>query len=226
MLRAAANFAILLVALAAFPEEVIDRMVAVVNRQVILQSELEEAERVERLQQGKPVDEMTSQETDAVLDRLIDQALLQQQIVNNSVVEPAADEISSQIHEIRSQIPGAAADEKWRALLAAYGLTEQDVAMRIASQLRILKFIDLRFRILARVDRASISSYYQEKLLPKLRKQGAPEPPLSQVSGKIEQILTEQRINELLNSWLQALRSQAHIEKISSDSKAAAGALQ
>ena len=217
---------LVLVVLAAFPEEVVDRIVAVVNRQVILQSELEEAQRVESLQQGKSLDELTSQTADAVLDRLIDQALLQQQIVNKSVVEPATDEISSQIREIRSHIPGAAADEKWRALLGAYGLNEQDVAIHIASQLRILKFIDLRFRILARVDRASISSYYQEKLLPELRKQGASEPPLSQVSGKIEQILTEQRINELLNSWLQALRSQAHIEKMNSDPKATAGALQ
>jgi hypothetical protein len=217
---------LLLVAVVAWPGEVVDRMVAVVNRQVILQSELEETEHVELLLQGKPLSESTRAEVDSVLDRLIDQALLQQQIVNSYVLEPTVEEISFQVREIRAQISGAAVDEKWQAMLAAYGVTEKDVQMHIASQVRILKFIDLRFRTVARVDRASIASYYQEKLLPELRKQGAAEPPLSQVTGKIEEILTEQRINDLLNSWLQALRSQAHIEKMGPDSTAAAGATQ
>jgi peptidyl-prolyl cis-trans isomerase SurA len=81
----------------------------------------------------------------------------------------------------------------------------------------------------ARVDRASISQYYNQTLLPQLRQQGAPPPPLSEVSDKIQQVLTEQRINELLNSWLEALRSQAQIEKMPespADSQVAAGAKQ
>jgi hypothetical protein len=50
--------------------------------------------------------------------------------------------------------------------------------------------------------------------VPELRKQGAPDPPLNEVSEKIEKIVIEQRIDELLNDWLQTLRSQAHIEKM------------
>ena len=100
-------------------------------------------------------------------------------------------------------------------MLSGYGVTEQDVGTQLLSQVRILQFIDLRFRGLVTVDKAAVTSYYQEKLLPALRKQGAPEPPLDQVSGKIEKIVAEQRIDELLADWLQTLRSQAHIEKIS-----------
>jgi hypothetical protein len=74
------------------------------------------------------------------------------------------------------------------------------------------------------VDRTAISDYYKQKLVPELQKQGAPEPPLSQVSEKIEKILTEQRIDDLLNSWLQTLRSQAHIQKLNASPSAAAGA--
>src|SRR5579872_1147937 len=85
---------LLLAAVVAWPGEVVDRMVAVVNRQVILQSELEETEHVELLLQGKPLSESTKAEIDSVLDRLIDQALLQQQIVNSYVLEPTAEEIS------------------------------------------------------------------------------------------------------------------------------------
>lgn len=223
-MRPVANLMLLLMTVTAFSQEIVDQMVAVVNKQVILQSELEETAHIEFLMQGKPLSALTNPEMDAVLDRLIDQGLLQQQIVDNPALEPTADEVSAQVRDLRSKIPSAATDEKWLEMLAAYGVSEQDVASHIASQLRILKFIDLRFRALARADRASVSSYYNQTLIPELRKQGAPEPPLSQVSDRIEEILTEQRINELLNSWLQALRSQAHIEKMNMASQTAPGA--
>jgi len=210
--------------MAASCADVVDRMVAVVNRQVILQSELEQAAHVEFLLQGRSLDQLNATEMHSVLERMIDQALLEQQIVGTTLMDPSLDEIAARLHEVRAEIPGAAADEKWRTMLISYGVSQEDVEKQIAAQLRILRFIDLRFRTLAHVDRASISNYYTEKLLPELRKQQAPEPPLSQVSDKIEKILTEQRIDELLNSWLQTLRSQARIQKMDADSKAATGA--
>lgn len=203
--------------------EVVDRMVAVVNRQVILQSELEQAARIEFLLQGRSLDQLNQAEMQAVLDRMIDQALLEQQILNTPMLDPSPEEIAARIHEVRAQIPGAPDDQAWRSMLVTYGVTEEDVEKQIATQLRILRFIDLRFRSLAHVDRASIFNYYTDKLLPELRKQGAPEPPLSQVSDKIEKVLTEQRIDELLNSWLQTLRTQVHIQKMSADSRTSGG---
>lgn len=219
-----ANLVLALAALAASHAQVVDRMVAVVNRQVILQSELEEAEHIDFLLQGKPLDRLNSSEMEAVLEQLIDQALIRQQIVDSSVVDPTAEEVSSRVQDLRSKIPGSATDDQWREMLANYGVTQRDLEIRIASQLRILKFVDLRFRTLARVDRATISNYYNQTLLPELRKQHAPEPPLNEVSDKIQEILTQQRIDELLTSWLQALRSQAQIEKMPSDSQPQVGA--
>jgi hypothetical protein len=43
------------------------------------------------------------------------------------------------------------------------------------------------------------------------------------VSDKIEQILAEQRIDELLNNWLKTLRAQAHIERMLPATAANAG---
>jgi hypothetical protein len=50
--------------------------------------------------------------------------------------------------------------------------------------------------------------------LPEVRKRNASEPKLAEVSDKIEQILAEQRIDELLSNWLKTLRAQAHIERM------------
>ena len=202
--------------------QVVDRMVAVVNRHVILESELDQAARVEFLMQGKPTDKLTAADLQAVLDQLIDRALLDQQMGNQELLDPTPAELASRIKEIRTQLPGAASDDQWKALLTHYGLTQQDVEDQITSQVRILRFVDLRFRGLVRVDKNDIATYYQEKLLPELHKRGASEPALAEVSDNIEKILTEMRIDEMLNNWLQTLRAQAHIEKMANSSSSLA----
>ncbi len=194
--------------------QVVDRMVAVVNKHVILESELDQATRVEFLLQAKPIQSLTQVDRSAVLERLIDRSLLDQQIVNPAMLDPAPEELAAKIKEIRDGMPGAAANDRWNAILAGYGLTQQDVEEQLSSQFRILRFIDLRFRGLVRVEKEAIAAYYQDRFLPEVRKRNASEPKLSEVSNKIEQILAEQRIDELLNNWLKTLRAQAHIERM------------
>jgi peptidyl-prolyl cis-trans isomerase SurA len=194
--------------------QVVDRMVAVVNKQVILESDLDQATRVEFLQQGKPIERLTYADRAAVLDRLIDRSLLDQQIVNPAMLDPSPDELKARVEEIRQGIPGASTEERWKTLLTGYGLMQQDVEEQLASQFRILRFIDLRFRGLVRVDKEAIATYYQDRFLPEVRKRNASEPKLAEVSDKIEQILAEQRIDDLLNNWLKTLHAQAHIERM------------
>lgn len=215
-MRRASQFALLFCLLVGRAQEVVDRMVAVVNKRVILESELDQARRVELLLQGKPLtkEKPPPQEMQALLDRLIDRSLLEQQITDPAVLDPTPEELAERIKEVRSQVPGAASDEGWKTLLAAYGLEQIDVEKHVISEFRVLRFLDLRFRKLVHVDKAEIAAYYEEKLLPELRRQGAPAPPLQEVSKKIEEILVEQHMDQMLNEWLGTLRTQAHIEKI------------
>jgi len=209
------QFALLLLPLSAFAQpQMVDRMVAVVNKRVILQSDLDQAARVEFLLQGKSIATLTQADTAAVLDQLIDRALLDQQIINPGMLDPTTDEIAAKVKEVRENFPGGAGrvDDRWKATLAAYGLTSQDLEEQLSSQARILRFVDLRFRGLVRIEKDDIETYYQEKFLPEMRKRNAAAPPLAEVSGRIEQILVEQHIDGLLSDWLKTLRAQAHIE--------------
>lgn len=213
-MRARVQLAFMLLAFAVASAQVVDRMVAVVNKRVILESELDQNARVECLMQGKALDRFTAGDRGAVLDRLIDRALLDQQIVSGEMLDPTPEELASQLKQVREQVAPGASDERWRTLLTSYGVVEADVQEYLASQFRFLRLVDLRFRGLVRVDKNDINAYYQDKLLPQLRKEGAAEPPLSQVSDKIEKVLTEQSIDQMLQRWLETLRSQAHIEKM------------
>ncbi|MBZ5492357.1 MAG: SurA N-terminal domain-containing protein [Acidobacteriia bacterium] len=213
-MRARRHFVIVLLLAGIAQAQVVDRMVAVVNKHVILESELDQATRVEFLLQSKPIERVTSVDRTAVLERLIDRSLLDQQIVNPAMLDPAPEELKSKIEELRQGIPGVSTNENWKTILAGYGLTQQDVEEQLTSQFRILRFIDLRFRGLVRIDKEAIAVYYRDRFLPEVRKRNASEPQLSEVSDKIEQILAEQRIDELLNNWLKTLRAQAHIERM------------
>jgi hypothetical protein len=192
---------------------VVDRIAAVVNRRVILESELDQSVRVEAMLQNRPLDETTGSRREA-LDESIDRILLEQQIVESDVVDPTAEELAARLKEVRAQVKGATTDEGWQKALTAYGLTEHDVEDHLISEFRVLRFVDLRLRGLVRVDKTAIAEYYQDKFLPELTRRAAPAPPLADVSDKIEKILIEQRMDAMLNDLLQNLRAQAHIERM------------
>ena len=192
---------------------VVDRIAAVVNKRVILDSELDQSLRVEALLQNRPMDE-TLRSRQQALDQWIDRILLEQQIVESDVVDPTPEELAARLKEVRAQVNGATTDEGWQKALAAYGLTEHDIEDHLISEFRVLRFVDLRLRGLVRVDKTAIADYYQDKFLPELARRGTPAPPLADVSDKIEKILVEQRMDSMLNDLLQNLHAQGHIERM------------
>jgi hypothetical protein len=214
-MRMCLQFAVLLLFAGICQAQVVDRMVAVVNKRVILESQLDEATRVDCLLQGKLVEQRTYADNVAALERLIDQSLIDQQIMQPEMLDPLPSELAVEMKQVRDGVPGAGDDGHWKAILAGYGLTQQDVGNYLVSRLRILKFVELRFRGLVRVEKDAVAVYYQNQFLPELRKRNVIEQPkLAEVSAKIEQILMEQRIDDLQKDWLKTLRSQAHIEKM------------
>ncbi len=68
--------------------EVVDRMVAVVNKQVILQSEVDQALRIELLLSGQPAARLGEAQALPVIEQLIDQTLLRQQITDALALDP------------------------------------------------------------------------------------------------------------------------------------------
>jgi parvulin-like peptidyl-prolyl isomerase len=191
--------------------EIVDGIVATVNGVAILQSDVEQALRCEALFNGLALSSITPAQQQAVRERLIDQELLRQQMAN-TLPPPQPHDLQERILQVRRQIPEASSVSGWRAVLERYGLSEQEVAERIAVQMQIAAFVDLHLQSNVQVDSASVRAYYQEKFLPELRQRRAPEPPLTEVSGQIEAILRQQREDELLNSWLHSLRQQSRIE--------------
>jgi hypothetical protein len=123
-------------------------------------------------------------------------------------------EVASRAAEIRKLYPQARSDEGWTTLLSGYELTPQTLETRISQQLQLMRLVDARLRPSVQIDSKSIESYYNRELLPQLRQAGGQSVALSDVTPKIKELLTQQKVNELLVAWLQNLRSGSsiHIE--------------
>jgi len=211
----------LLAALPLRAAEVLDRIVASVNGTIILQSDWEDALRYEALATSRPPADLPAEERKAALDRLIDQELLQEQMHSSDFQHASDQEIAQQVVAIRKQYPDGESDQAWQAVLSRYRLTGTELKRQVALQLDVMRLVDARLRPGVNVDSTSIESYYNQELLPQLRQSGAKEVPLAEVTPKIKELLTQQKVNQLLVAWLQNLRSGSDIrtETISFDSR-------
>src|ERR1700691_866408 len=191
--------------------EVIDRIIATVNGYVILQSDLDEALCYEALLSNRSLAQFNDDDRRAVLDRLIDQELLRGQMKSADFRHATDEEVAAHVAEARRQSPQAASAEAWQALLAQYHLTEKSLFEHVRQQIDVMRLVDARLRPAVQIDSKSIEAYYRDQFVPKLKKSGADQVPLAEVSNKIRELLTEQKVSEMLVSWLQTLRSEGQV---------------
>jgi sulfur carrier protein ThiS len=194
--------------------DVLDRIVATVNGHVILQSDWEDAIRCEAFMDGRSRDQFTLQDRKATLDRLIDQELLREQLSASDFQHAKDNEVGRRLQEIRHLYAGTETEQGWRDTLARNGVNEDELKARIALQLDLMQLVDAKLRPTVNIDSKTIESYYNGELLPQLRQSGEKEVSLAEVTPKIKELLTQQKVNELLTAWLQNLRTGSEISTV------------
>jgi hypothetical protein len=195
---------------------VLDRVVAVVNNQTILASDLDQEIQLSVLDPaGVGLGVLTHKRA---LEQLISRALIQQQIrqEDEQAADPPQAEVNARLAEIRRELPvcirqNCATETGWKVFLAAHGLTEERVEAYFRYRLQILRFIEQRFQPGIRVSPEQIDSYYRDTLLPQYIN-GEAIPKLEQVAPRIEEILLQQQVNILFDDWLGNLRKQGEVE--------------
>ncbi len=220
--------AALVLAVSARAGQIVDRVVTNVNGHVVLQSDWEQEIAYEAFSNGRDPDSFTSAERKAALDRLIDQELLREQV---RPTQPApADQVTAQLAEMRKEVSklyaesvtsatGSAAaatnpvneEDRWHTILRRYGLTQSALEKRVSDQIQLMKLVEDRLRPSIQIDQHAVESYYHDQLLPEMKKAGATAKPLTEVFGRIKDLLAEQKMNELLSGWLANLRAGSHI---------------
>jgi peptidyl-prolyl cis-trans isomerase SurA len=195
---------------------VLDRVVAVVNNQTILSSDLDNEIRLSILDPSQGSSEPLSRQH--ALDQLISRALIEQQMRQEDIQAalPSQAEVDARLTEIRRELPACArascnTDNGWQAFLSSHQLTQPRVDRYLRNRIEVLRFIEQRFRQGIRISPQEVDDYYRKTLLPQYAP-GTQPPPLDRVAARIEEILLQQQVSALFDDWLKSLRRQGEIE--------------
>jgi hypothetical protein len=200
---------------------VLDRVVAVVNGDLILESDVEEEMRFESIQPYRTANGESSRER--TVRRLIDRTLILQQAEMEPEETDVSDkELDAQLATVRRDIPACKqyrcdTDAGWQKYVSDHGFTVKEFRERWRQRMQLLKFIEVRFRNGIRISDDDIKNYFEKTMLPEYAKRHVTPPKLETISPRIEEVLLQQQVGNLLRDWLKSLRAQGRVRIIGAD---------
>jgi len=185
-------------------QEVVDRIAARVENDVILLSDVRALSRYQQLLDGKS-------ETDTqILDRLVDQWIVRTEADVSHSPRPSEADIDHGLSRVRESF---GSEEEYEAKRKQAGLREQEVRAMVASQLYLSNYLDSRFRPAVQVDPKEIEDFYQTAVVARAKARGQEPPTLDAARDSIQEALIQNGINQQAELWLKESRLRLHVEK-------------
>ena len=193
---------------------VLDRVVAVVNGGLILESDLDEETRMAAFQ---PRGGQTTATREDLIERLIDRDLILQQIRLQPQAQIMDAQVDAELGVLRKNIPGCAAygcetDAGWGQYVAAQGFTVEELTERWRQRMEVLRVIEARFRMGIRSSQTEMDAYYKGTLVPAYEKEKVTPPAEAAIADRIQEILLQQQVDKLLDDWLTSLRAEGSVK--------------
>jgi hypothetical protein len=187
--------------------DIIDRIAVSVGNQVITEDQIAEEIRITAFLNREKAD-LSSDSKKAEAELLVQQTLMKREMDLSHFRLPDVSEAGESLAGIREQYPG---ESEFHQALRDYGIDEEILQHRLWWQLAVLRFIDERFRPGIQIPDDDIDAYYAQQAA-KWEQEGVkPIPSLEESRDKIEQILTQQRVDNSLDRWVGDARTQVEI---------------
>jgi len=203
-----AGFWIFLLALTpSLHSEIIDRIAITVANQVVTQSQIADEVRVTAFLNREKVD-LTLDARKQAAARLIEQALIKREMDLSRYPVPELSDAGPSFQSLKAMYPS---ETDFQNALLADGITSDDLMRRLWWQLTLLRFIDYRFRPGIQIPAADVQAYYRQQISEWEQKGIRPIPTLEESRDRIEEILTQKRIDQALDQWIKDTRKQVTI---------------
>jgi peptidyl-prolyl cis-trans isomerase SurA len=195
---------------AAQAQQVVDRIVARVEDDILTLSEVRELGRFQQLvnSPGTGAQSRLPGE-DELIERLIDQWIVLTEATAARFPKPAKADVQTEFERLAAQFGSA---DAFRARLQELGLKAESVARNVERQIYLARYLDYKLRPAAHVESAQVEQYFREELVPELRKRGREAPTLESVEGQIRELLTQREISTRATKWLEETRARLRIE--------------
>jgi hypothetical protein len=184
-------------------QEVVDRIVAKVESDIILMSDVQQLARYQIFLDGK------AQSDVEILNRLIDQWIVRSEATVARFPQPSEDEVNRSIERLKRSF---STPEEYEARKAQSGMTDEQIRRFVTAQLYLSNYLDSRFRPVIQVDEKSIEDFYKTRVVPRAESRGQTPPPLDTARDFIQEALVQRAINEQADRWLKESRTRVRIE--------------
>lgn len=185
-------------------QEVVDRIVARVENDIILLSDVQELSRYQLLVDGK------SESDAAILDRLVDQWVVRTEADTAHFPHPSDAEVERGLGRFRNSF---VTPEEYEKRKKQSGLSDAEMKSMMEAQLYLSNYLDSRFRPAVQVDPKAIEDFYQNGVVPRAKARGQEPPTFDAARDYIQEALVQQGINEQADRWLKESRARLHVEK-------------
>lgn len=186
-------------------QEVIDRIAARVENDVILMSDLRELSRYQLLVDGK------TESDEQLLDRLIDQWIVRAEAETSGFPQPSEADVDREMERL---LRSFASPEEYESRKKQSGLSDAEVRRMVAAQLYLSNYLESRFRPSVQIDAKAIEDFYQNDVIPRAQARGQTPPPLEAARDSVQEALVQRGINEQAGRWLKESRARLHVDKL------------
>ena len=184
----------------------VDRVAAVVDRQVMTVSEITQMVEVRFFPRlGENEDEHRRE----VLEALITQMLRHRDVERFGARDIPADTIEARLLEIRSRFDS---EEAFLTALERAELTMDDLRVLIRRQLQVEAYIEERFAPRVIVTPDDIAEYYRGPWTAQRRERGLPIRPLADVQDEVRSAVRAARLQDEIGRWTALLRARASVD--------------
>lgn len=203
-------------ALSASADEVVDRIVARIESDIITLGEVRELAAFQQL-----AGRTSAPSEDELLRELIEQWIVANDASAARFPQPGPADVDRQIDALQKRM---GTPEVFAARLAELNLTTKALRRLVERKIYLELYLDYKFRPTVQIDQAAIESYYRDTLVPDLQARQQTLPPLETVSDLIRELLVQKEISRRAAEWLAQTRAQIQVELLDGQAGQAAAA--
>ncbi len=186
-------------------QELIDRIVARVDTDIILFSDIRELARYQLFVDGQ------SESDKQILDRLVDQWIVRNEAKAALFPQPSDEDVQRSLDRLKRSF---SSPEEFDARKKQSGLTDEDVNRMLRSQLYLSNYLDSRFRASIQIEDKDIEHFYNSRVVPRAKSRGQQPPTLDAARGFIQEVLVQRAINVQSERWLKEARARVRVENL------------
>jgi hypothetical protein len=186
-------------------QQVIDRIVARVENDVILMSDIRQLAEYQVFVDGK------AESDEQILERLIDQWIVRTEAAAARFPQPSDRDVERSLARLKRSFSDS---ESFEERKKQSGLTDEEILRQLKSQLYLSNYLDSRFRASIQIDDNAIAAFYKDRVVPRAQSRGQTPPTLEAAHDFIQEALVQRAINEQSDKWLKESRSRVRVENL------------